>query len=461
MVNMAWSLAADVEISEGSRTRRIKTEIHNRQQLLRLNDLVEIFSLQLRELESSITIAGARGEVLITEGRPLVRSGDQYILLSGPVWKRSRGEWYVPEDFLKNALSNIVSRNIERLPDGSFRLSVLRLNQVSVEIDSYPDHLSVVFDVSEKASVKVREFRDYVEIAFTAFLIRPEKIASSPDPRLVTAVEFDEQDSLGSFRIRKGSQFLSFRQHYFDSPARLVIEVYGVPTAQVAETSPESVAGSSRTETETIASSTGGRLRDIVVIDPGHGGIDYGVDAYQDLLEKVITLNIARLVERELNRLGVTTRLTRARDVQLSNEHRSAISNFYRCRLFVGIHLGGAPQESTRGPIVYVYSPPEEALASEGEDMWRLVEWDKGQRRFLESSRRLATILQRELNRLFECENEVVAARLAVLAPVRAPAIVVETGFLTNVDDQNLLGAPGFQEKLADSITTAITQFLR
>jgi N-acetylmuramoyl-L-alanine amidase len=62
---------------------------------------------------------------------------------------------------------------------------------------------------------------------------------------------------------------------------------------------------------------------------------------------------------------------------------------------------------------------------------------------------------------LFESRNSVVAARLAVLAPVRAPAVIVETGYLTNEDDQQLLASPGFQERVADSISNAIIRFLK
>jgi N-acetylmuramoyl-L-alanine amidase len=202
------------------------------------------------------------------------------------------------------------------------------------------------------------------------------------------------------------------------------------------------------------------RVQDVVVIDPGHGGIDYGVDAYQDLLEKVITLSIARQIERRLNERGVRARLTRARDVQLPNEHRSAISNFYRCRLFVGLHLGGAMSESTRGPLVYSYSPPAESESAHSGDQ-RLVEWDEGQTAFLRPSRRFAALLQDEMNRIFESENQALAARLAVLAPVKAPAVVVETGFLTSRTDQDLLSSPGFQERIADGITDSIIRFLR
>jgi len=200
-----------------------------------------------------------------------------------------------------------------------------------------------------------------------------------------------------------------------------------------------------------------------VILDPGHGGVDYGVDAYQDLLEKVIALNVARLVEKALTRRGVRVRLTRTRDLQLPNEQRSAISNFYQCRLYVGIHLGGAPSEATRGPVVYTYSPGagRSSGRTKSEDERKLLQWDGGQVEFSGPSRRLAGSLQRELNLVFGSENPVVGARLSVLAPVNAPAAVVETGFLTNSDDQGLLATAGFQEKIAEGITKAITQFLR
>jgi N-acetylmuramoyl-L-alanine amidase len=68
--------------------------------------------------------------------------------------------------------------------------------------------------------------------------------------------------------------------------------------------------------------------------------------------------------------------------------------------------------------------------------------------------------MQTELNKLFGVENRVVEARLAVLAPVMAPAVVVETGFLTNAEDLELLESDEFQETLAYTITQVIRKFL-
>jgi len=457
-----------IEISVGAGKRRIETYTYLDQELLSLNDLAGVFSLRLRENRSSLTIVGERGEVLITDGRPLVRSGDHYVLLTAGVWKRREGEWYVPQDFLLRALSNIVSQKIEKQADGSFQVKRLKTNRVRVGMESYPDHLSVIFEVSENAPVQVREFRDYIEVVFSDFLVRPEQVASSPDARLVTSVEFNEQESFGSFRIQKGSQFSSFRQHYLESPPKLVVEMLGNSSSMLAlSASADPLLGQQpgdlKSGGDRIPRAAG--ISDVVVIDPGHGGVDYGVDAYQDLSEKVITMNVARRIQEELSRRSVNVRLTRARDVQLPNEHRSAVSNFYKCRLYVGIHLGGAPSSEARGPVVYVYSPPTNATSGlrlesgQGEPLF--IPWEKGQSEFLSSSRRLATSLQSELNRLFESKNSVVAARLAVLAPVRAPAVVIETGFLTNEEDQQLLAASGFQERVADSISNVIIRFLK
>jgi N-acetylmuramoyl-L-alanine amidase len=208
----------------------------------------------------------------------------------------------------------------------------------------------------------------------------------------------------------------------------------------------------------------------VVVIDPGHGGEDYGVDVYQDVLEKGLALVLARKIEQRLTASGEGVRLTRFRDVDLSAEQRSAVGNFHRAKVFVSVHVGGAPSPRTSGAVVYVYDPPPaefkvsqsdpEGGGSEEAEPVELIRWNEGQLSYLDGSRRLANLMQTELNKLFGVENRVVEARLAVLAPVMAPAVVVETGFLTNAEDLELLESDEFQETLAYTITQVIKKFL-
>ena len=445
--------------------KSVASRQHDSRALYRLRDLASILGLQLNESGSTLQVVGPRGDVLLNAGRPLVRSGDHYILLSTGVWRRESGDWYVPIDFLQKVLANIVSQRLDRRTDGSFRVIELQVNEVAVGMTSYPDHLSVAFDVSRAAEVEVREFESYLMIEFGEYLVRPVSVETSPDPRLVTAVEFSRQEAFGSFRVIKGPGFSSFRQHYLRPQSKLIIEVLGVAPTTVAGTSPDS--GGEPAVVDPVgggdpAPATVRRrdaLQEAVVIDPGHGGLDYGVDGHHVLPEKGAALGIARKLESELKRSGVKARLTRVRDVQLSTVQRSAVSNFYHCRLFIAIHLGGAPSGTARGPVVYVYDPPWDAGGASGEE--KLVSWEEGQAPFLRKSRQVARAVQTELNGLFETENEVTSARLGVLAPVRAPAIVVEAGFLTNSDDRSMLASPDFQQEIAGGISRAIRPFLK
>jgi N-acetylmuramoyl-L-alanine amidase len=90
----------------------------------------------------------------------------------------------------------------------------------------------------------------------------------------------------------------------------------------------------------------------------------------------------------------------------------------------------------------------------------RLVPWGQGQGQYLRSSQRLAGQAQRELNLLWGVQNSVREVPLAGLAPVAAPAILVEAGFLTNPEDQEMLLSLDFQEQLAAALSRAIVMFL-
>ncbi|MFQ5929308.1 MAG: N-acetylmuramoyl-L-alanine amidase, partial [Acidobacteriota bacterium] len=94
-------------------------------------------------------------------------------------------------------------------------------------------------------------------------------------------------------------------------------------------------------------------------------------------------------------------------------------------------------------------------------DEQKLVPWEEGQRKYLALSRELAEKLQNELNLLWSVDNQVVEVPLAVLAPITAPAVLIEAGFLTNPEDQERLGLREFQERLAGTIASAVLAFLQ
>jgi N-acetylmuramoyl-L-alanine amidase len=462
------AVGQQVEIWVGDRGNQLDTRVREGQYYCRVDQLAEVLGLGVRERESRLTVTGPRGSLELTSDRPLVRLGEQYILVSGDVWQRRRGEWYVPDDFLDNVLPLILDRRLSRMTRTSFRLDRLDENQVRVEVLTYPDHLSVIFHSSLPAPVEVRDLRDHVAVTFGEHLVKPGNIEQPSERDLVSGIRFEAQEAMGGFHIQKGRDFARYHRYRFSDPPRVVVDIYGPEAASRAEATPDSApeAGEVRPPSAVDPAPPGDRRETgVVVIDPGHGGEDYGVDVHQDVLEKMLALELSRLIDGALQRGGERTLLTRFRDVALATEQRSAVTNFHEARAYIGIHIGGAPSPELRGPVVYVYEPvggagnPDLQGVDESAGVGRLVRWDEAQLAHLGESRRLAGLLQTELNRLFEVENAVVRAPLAVLGAVKAPAVLIEAGFLTNPEDRELLYSREFQSELAELVAGAVRRF--
>lgn len=477
---LAAGFSSDLRLQIGNAKRTVEEHDRNGQPFYSLSQLSRALGLSLESRGGVARLSGSRGTIVLTSDRPLVRVGDEYVLLSHPVWQRGSGNWYVPVDFLDKVLPSLLDSRLVRTGDKSFEIEAVDQNRVSVQVFGYPDHVSVVFQGSRPATAKVREFHDYLSISFADSLVKPGPIGTPPDRDLVQSIDFASQDAMGAFRIQKGRRFEHYLEHRLDDPPRVVLDIYGTPAVaeSVAEPSssdlppdrpapapttdrPAAAADSSRADLQVAE---GG-----LVIDPGHGGVDYGVNVSPDVVEKALTLELSELVERKLRSAGERTHLTRNRDVDLDLERRSAVANFYHAGAFITIHAGGAPTSAVRGPVVYVYDPPVEAEADSSQSSRKkipkgtpaLVPWELAQLPYLDDSRRLAGFLQTDLNALFDTRNSVCAAPVAVLAPVQAPAVVIEVGFLTNEKDVALLAKPEFREQVADSIARSLSKFLR
>lgn len=484
----------------GNLAREVDSRLHRELPYYQLGDLASILKMKVHEEGNQITLTGPRGQLVLTDERPLVRLEDQYLLLSSPVWKRKNKEWYVPQDFLVKGLPHVLRDRLEQSPDGDYRLVSLGENGVQVEVRNYPDHVSVIFQSDQKVPIRVREFHGHIEVEFLEKLVRPQLGNVRPDPRLVSGVDFQPFHPYGSFHVQKGRAFSHFRRHQLTNPDRLVVDVYGeitsaaapvsstpVPPTGASEAASEAVSATTPTDqnVETVRKQQPAPVQTVIILDPGHGGSDYGIHALQEeqeLMEKYLTLNLARKMEKILADRGRQVQFTRVRDVNLATEQRSSVANFYQSALFLSLHFGGTLQEKVRGPIVYTHAfsgtasakgdreeqpaatPPSAsrtAMWKNGEWSAKLVAWELGQRAALAESRRLAEDLQRELNLLFGTSNSPVEAPLAVLAPVSAPAVLIEAGFLSHPEDRRLLSDPEFQDRLAETVVKVLDGFLK
>lgn len=186
----------------------------------------------------------------------------------------------------------------------------------------------------------------------------------------------------------------------------------------------------------------------VIVVDPGHGGIDGGTQDRSGFLEKNLTLDLALRLERILARHGATVVLTRRSDTQLGHLNQAFPSRHRRdllSRLQIAVAAGADILISLHGN----HSPHPGEYGG-------MVFYQQGNK----VSRELAEKIQEQLCRLQPGNRQtVLSRRLFLLEHAPMPAILVEVGFLSHPQEGYLLRQPAYREKLAKGIAQGILLF--
>jgi N-acetylmuramoyl-L-alanine amidase len=191
----------------------------------------------------------------------------------------------------------------------------------------------------------------------------------------------------------------------------------------------------------------------VIVINPAHGGTDEGARADNGLLEKNVVLIFARMLRSEFERQGFRVVMTRNDDSNPSYEDRAAVANAYRDAIFISLHVSSTGQLGATRTYSYQFPSPvvvvnpvtaaAEGVASAAPQTALgngLLVWEEAQRPYVESSRRLADVLQSAIAQKF-AGSPSTSTRFAVreLRSVASPAIAVEVSSVTAADSNSLL----------------------
>ncbi|WP_437182652.1 N-acetylmuramoyl-L-alanine amidase CwlD [Shouchella lonarensis] len=189
----------------------------------------------------------------------------------------------------------------------------------------------------------------------------------------------------------------------------------------------------------------------VIVLDPGHGGIDGGATSKSGLIEKEVTLAVALKLRDYLQEAGALVFMTREEDMDLADEdvvkirrrkvqdlkRRVQVVNESSADLFVSIHMNAIPSPKWRGAQTF----------------YHLKEHKNAE---------LATLIQDELRN--QLENTKRHAKpihhVYLLKEAKIPGVLVEAGFLSNPDEARLLETEEYQRKLAASIYTGMLRFV-
>ncbi|MDQ2919243.1 MAG: N-acetylmuramoyl-L-alanine amidase [Verrucomicrobiota bacterium] len=194
----------------------------------------------------------------------------------------------------------------------------------------------------------------------------------------------------------------------------------------------------------------------LVIIDAGHGGDDSGT-MRNGLMEKDLTLDVARRVERLARMQGLSTIMTRESDARKTLPERAAIANKQNDGIFVSIHFDeGARAEATGVQTFYaVHQMPMSIFPS-----WlRFLQTASVTPENLESQSLAGFVQEALVRRTRAFDRGTRAQQFYVVANVRHPAVLVEGGFLTNNDDLTKIATDEYREQLAAAITDGLMRY--
>jgi N-acetylmuramoyl-L-alanine amidase len=219
----------------------------------------------------------------------------------------------------------------------------------------------------------------------------------------------------------------------------------------------------------------------VIAVDAGHGGIDNGArGGVTKTEEKHVTLAFAQQLAEALNKLpGTRAFLTRQKDEFLSLSQRVQLARSEGANLLISIHADTLKQKDTRGATVYTISDKaSDSLAASLAERENLSDQIAGIS-FVDEPAEVADILldlTRRETQAFSInlaqsvvntfKNEVMLinnphrhAGFRVLTAPDVPSILLELGFMSNKDDEQLLIDPAWQKKVAGLVAKAVEQY--
>lgn len=215
----------------------------------------------------------------------------------------------------------------------------------------------------------------------------------------------------------------------------------------------------------------------IIVLDPGHGGLDSGTIGVNGLMEKDLALAQGLKLARELRARGYGVFLTRENDTFVPHRQRVAIARTHRADLFIALHADSNPNPDTTGLSIYTQSDGrsdrEAAALAKRENQSDIIAGvdlsgsnnpvapiliGLAQRDTINKSSRFATTAIRELSGVTDilARNPHRSASLAVLTAPDVPAVLIELGYLSNAEDARQMKTEAWRNRVASAIADAV-----
>jgi N-acetylmuramoyl-L-alanine amidase len=267
-----------------------------------------------------------------------------------------------------------------------------------------------------------------------------------------------------------------------DQPARLVLDLAAIDREAFMRLAAMDGRAPENRKTEPPPENKAGDPRPLIVIDPGHGGIDNGTKAATGEMEKAIVLEFSLMLRDKIEKIGkYRVVMTRTDDSFVALGDRVALARARQASLFISIHADALArgEGDAQGATVYTLSErPSDAraarlaeaenqadviagldLSAEPKDVAGIL-IDLARRETKTYSVQFAQSVVSSMKASARLhQNPLKSASFVVLKAPDVPSVLVELGFVSNKSDLKSLISPEWRERTADSIVHAVDTY--
>ena len=364
---------------------------------------------------------------------------------------------------------------------------------------SNPDYTRIVISLSRKTEFNHRLLKKDPLINMEWRRLYIDFSDASLSPSLQKAIPINDgllkaaragQYDPGTVRVVLDIESIEdFKVFPLSDPYRVVIDITGVkkppsaPAQPITDSSGREIPQIRQTPASAFPPDTTliqqlGLKVNRIVLDPGHGGKDPGAIGKNGLMEKDVTLKLARMLREKLTEdAGAKIILTRDSDVFIPLEERTAIANSQEADLFVSIHINAAPRRTASGIETYILSlsnneearrvaARENATSTRSVSDLEFILNDLIKTAKTNDSAKLAAVVQDNLVSGLRKKfgkirsNGVKGAPFYVLVGTKMPAILVEVSFISNPEEERRLKDEAYLREVVEGIAAGIMHYM-
>lgn len=393
------------------------------------------------------------------EGKRLARVGKTQLLLPTKAVAEN-GHLLVPLRAMAGLLEKYLGQHCE-FHEAGRRLFVGNVDETfTIEIKRPENNLILGFPAAVNPTVSTENGK--VHLLFTRDPVTFGADSFTYNDKLITAVNVSEHNGAVEIVVTGVAPLVASLS---DGGKNISVSAAPQATAPAPVASPvASIAGTAGTVPSPVPAASSapaaqkqvpnGAVPFFVMIDPSHGGDEPGARFSDKLLEKDITLSIARKLRTELRNRGITAVLLRDGDNTIDYDQRAVATNAQRAALYISIHAG------LPGTGVRVYTAMMSAPVAEQKNKkpnGPFVPWESAQAGYLSRSQSLAASLVSGFSEAKIASASAVAPLLP-LSHIAAPAVAIEIAPPVADSRPDELSSQKYQQAIAVVAAAAIAK---